>query len=360
MPILTLDLPQGGYPIRIEAGALTRPEALRGAVEPGRRVAIITNTVVGPLYLAPVAAAFAAHDPLIITLPDGEAQKTLATIDAIVDQLLAARCDRRTMLVALGGGVVGDITGFAAAVYQRGVPFMQIPTTLLAQVDSSVGGKTGVNHARGKNMIGSFYQPISVTIDPDTLKTLPPRERAAGLAEVIKYGAIGDASFFDWLEAHMSRLVALDGDALAVAIERSCRAKAAVVMADEREAGVRALLNFGHTFGHAIEAGAGYGHWLHGEAVGVGMLMAADLSVRLGMLDASAQARLRALVVAAGLPSAAPPLAAGPFLELMAVDKKAEGGRTRFVLLQGLGRALVTAEVPPAALQATLAHFGIR
>ena len=360
MPILTLDLPQGGYPIRIESGALGRPEALRVGVEPGRRVAIVTNEVVGPLYLAPVAEAFAAHDPLVITLPDGEAQKTLATIDGIVDRLLAARCDRQTTLVALGGGVVGDITGFAASVYQRGVPFVQIPTTLLAQVDSSVGGKTGVNHARGKNMIGTFYQPVSVIIDPDTLKTLPSRERAAGLAEVIKYGAIGDAAFFDWLEQHMSRLVALDGESLAAAIERSCRAKAAVVVADEREAGVRALLNFGHTFGHAIETGVGYGNWLHGEAVGVGMLMAADLSVRLGMLEASAAARLRALVAAAGLPAAPPRLPAPVFLDLMAVDKKAQAGRIRFVLLEALGRATVTADVPAEALAATLAHFGIR
>ncbi len=360
MSILTLDLPQGGYPIRIESGALGRPEALRVGVEPGRRVAIVTNEVVGPLYLAPVAEAFAAHDPLVITLPDGEAQKTLATIDGIVDRLLAARCDRQTTLVALGGGVVGDITGFAASVYQRGVPFVQIPTTLLAQVDSSVGGKTGVNHPRGKNMIGTFYQPVSVIIDPDTLQTLPSRERAAGLAEVIKYGAIGDAAFFDWLEQHMSRLVALDGESLAAAIERSCRAKAAVVVADEREAGVRALLNFGHTFGHAIETGVGYGNWLHGEAVGVGMLMAADLSVRLGMLEASAAARLRALVAAAGLPAAPPRLPAPVFLDLMAVDKKAQAGRIRFVLLEALGRATVTADVPAEALAATLAHFGIR
>ncbi len=359
MPILTLDLPQGGYPIRIEAGALKRPEILQAGVAERRRVAIVTNDVVGPLYLAPVLAAFARHDPLVITLPDGEAQKTLSTIDTIVDRLLGAHCDRQTTLIALGGGVVGDITGFTASVYQRGVPFIQIPTTLLAQVDSSVGGKTGVNHVRGKNMIGTFYQPVSVIIDPDTLATLPPRERAAGLAEVIKYGALGDAEFFAWLEAHMASLVALDGASLAFAIERSCRAKAAVVMADEREAGVRALLNFGHTFGHAIETGAGYGNWLHGEAVGVGMLMAADLSVRLGLLAPPAAARLQALVAAAGLPTVPPPLSAASFLELMAVDKKAQGGRIRFVLLHGLGSAEVTADVPMPALSATLARFGI-
>lgn len=359
MPLLTLDLPHGGYPIRIESGAIRRPEMLRTGVAPGQRIAIITNEVVAPLYLAPVAAAFADHDPLVITLPDGETEKALATIDTIVDRLLAAHCDRQTMLVALGGGVVGDITGFAASVYQRGVPFIQIPTTLLAQVDSSVGGKTGVNHPRGKNMIGSFHQPASVVIDPDTLRSLPVRERAAGLAEVIKYGAIGDATFFSWLEDNMARLVALDPTMLALAIERSCRAKAAVVMADEREAGIRALLNFGHTFGHAIEAGAGYGNWLHGEAVGVGMLMAADLSSRLGLLAPPAEERLRRLVAAAGLPTEAPALEADRFLELMAVDKKAQGGRIRFVLLRALGRAEILADIPEAQLRATLARFHI-
>lgn len=355
-----LDLPQGAYPIHIGAGLLAEGSSLRDAIA-GERVAIVTNGVVAPLYLAPVQAALADRDPLVIILPDGEAQKSLVTVDTIVGQLLAAHCDRQTTLVALGGGVIGDITGFTAAVYQRGLPFIQVPTTLLAQVDSSVGGKTGVNHALGKNMIGSFHQPQAVIIDTDTLVTLPPRELAAGLAEVIKYGAIGDHELFAWLEDHMEALTNGDVEALTYAIERSCRTKAAFVQADEKESGPRALLNFGHTFGHAIETGMGYGRWLHGEAVAAGMVMAATLSVRLGLLADDACARLEALVARAGLPVAPPPLPVPTFLALMAVDKKVQKRRLRFVLLRELGSAFITADVPADILahtieQATAGH----
>ncbi|MHB1565811.1 MAG: 3-dehydroquinate synthase [Acidiferrobacter sp.] len=353
MPTLTLDLPLGAYPIHIDAGLLDEGSCLRDAIR-GERVAIVTNVVVAPLYLARVQAALVDYDPLIMTLPDGETQKSLTTVEALVGQLLTARCDRQTTLVALGGGVIGDITGFVAAVYQRGLPFIQVPTTLLAQVDSSVGGKTGVNHPLGKNMIGSFYQPQAVIIDTQTLATLPPRELAAGLAEVIKYGAIGDRELFVWLEDHMDALTAGDASALTYAIERSCHAKAAIVQADEKEAGPRALLNFGHTFGHAIETGMGYGRWLHGEAVAAGMVMAATLSVRLGLLASDECARLVALLARAGLPVAPPPLPVATFLALMAVDKKVQRGRIRFVLLHGLGSAFVTADVPAAVLAATV------
>lgn len=353
MPTLTLDLPQGSYPIHIGAGLLGHPELFVSAVR-GSRVAIITNEVVAPLYVAPVVKALAAFDPLVITLPDGEPTKSLATVDCIVDQLLAARCDRQTTLFALGGGVVGDITGFVAAVYQRGVPFVQIPTTLLAQVDSSVGGKTGVNHVRGKNMIGSFYQPQAVIIDTSTLMTLPMREVSAGLAEVIKYGAIGDLEFFVWLESRMAALCERDQDALAYAIERSCENKAAVVAEDEKEAAVRAILNFGHTFGHAIETGMGYGQWLHGEAVGVGMVMAARLSERLGLLTTPERVRLTDLIARAGLPITPPPLPVEQFLALMAVDKKVLAGRLRFILLRGLGAAFIADDVVLSVLREAL------
>ncbi len=350
---MMLDLPQGGYPIHIGAGLLRDPALLAGTVAAGN-AAIVTNERVAPLYLDRLTAALAHARVTVIVLPDGETQKTLATIDRIVGDLLRARCDRATTLFALGGGVVGDITGFAAAVYQRGVPFVQIPTTLLAQVDSSVGGKTGVNHVLGKNMIGCFYQPRAVVIDTMTLATLPDRELSAGLAEVIKYGAIGDAAFFEWLEAHMDELRARDEAALDYAITTSCQNKARIVGADEREAGVRALLNFGHTFGHAIETAVGYGHWLHGEAVGVGMLQAARLSVRLGWLSEADAERLTALVARAGLPVAPPSITRARYLELMAVDKKAAAGRVRFVLLKALGTAFITDAVPAEALHAVL------
>ncbi len=351
---LTLDLPGGGYPIHIGPGLLEEGRLLAQPVV-SLRAAIITNTVVAPLYLEPLKRALSAYDPVVVILEDGEAQKALATIDTIVGTLLAARCDRETTLFALGGGVVGDITGFTAAVYQRGVPFVQVPTTLLAQVDSSVGGKTGVNHALGKNMIGSFYQPRAVVIDTTTLASLPDRELSAGLAEVIKYGAIGDALFLAWLEDHMEALRARDEDALRFAIETSCRSKARVVAADEREAGSRALLNFGHTFGHAIEAGVGYGRWLHGEAVAAGMVMAARLSQRLGLIPEADVRRLTRLIAAAGLPVRPPELATERFLALMAVDKKAQGGLLRLVLLRALGEAFLTGDVPPEELAALLA-----
>lgn len=302
-------------------------------------VALITNETVAPLYAQAVQHSFQAHGQqvLLITLADGEAFKTLETLEFIYRQLLAAHCDRQVCLVALGGGVVGDIVGFAAATYLRGVPFIQIPTTLLAQVDSSVGGKTAVNHPLGKNMIGAFYQPVAVLADLAVLDTLPDRELYAGLAEVIKYGAVLDAEFFAWCEHNMAGLVARDKKLLAYAVQRCCELKAQVVGQDEREAGVRALLNFGHTFGHAIEAGLGYGVWLHGEAVAVGMVLAAQLSVQLGLLSSIEAERLRALIQAAHLPTQAPSLGATEFLRWMASDKKASHGSIHYVLMHGIG-----------------------
>jgi len=335
---LNVDLGERSYPIAIGPGLLDDADLVVRYVN-GRQVAIVTNTTVAPLYLEKVAAPLraAGRDVLEMILPDGEQYKTWESLMQIFDAMLAHKCDRKTTVVALGGGVIGDLAGFAAASYMRGVPFVQIPTTLLAQVDSSVGGKTGLNHPLGKNMIGAFYQPRAVLADTSTLATLPARELAAGLAEVIKHGAILDLAFFDWLEANMAALVARDPVALAHAIARSCEIKADVVRRDEREGGLRAVLNFGHTFGHAIEAGLGYGAWLHGEAVGCGMVMAADLSQRLGQIDAVQAARVKALVAAAGLPVAAPDLGTARWLELMEVDKKNEGGAIRFILLKPLG-----------------------
>ncbi len=308
---------------------------------------IVTNTTVGPLYARRLQAALQGKYASIytVTLPDGEEFKTWQTLNLIFDALLAHQCDRKTLLFALGGGVVGDMTGFAAASFMRGVPFVQVPTTLLAQVDSSVGGKTGINHPLGKNMIGAFYQPLKVVCDLDTLKTLPARELSAGLAEVIKYGPIADLEFLGWIEDNISALVARDGAALAHAVKRCCEIKAWVVAQDEREAGLRATLNFGHTFGHAIEAGLGYGQWLHGEAVGCGMVMAAHLSHRLGLIDQALVARLTKLIEKAGLPVRGPRLSetdnAGRYLELMRVDKKAEAGQIRFVVIDGPASAAV-------------------
>ncbi len=301
---------------------------------------VVTNPVVNRLHGDALRRALAARPGVsTLELPDGEAFKSAETLNLIYDHLLSHGCDRKTLLVALGGGVVGDITGFAAATYMRGVPFVQVPTTLLAQVDSSVGGKTAINHPLGKNMIGAFYQPRRVLCDLDTLDTLPARELAAGLAEVIKYGPIADAGFLDWIEANLPALLARDRAALSHAVRRSCEIKAAVVGADERESGLRAILNFGHTFGHAIEAGLGYGEWLHGEAVGCGMVMAAELSAQLGLVPAAFVQRLRSLIERAGLPVLAPPLGSARFLELMRVDKKAEGGQIRFVVIEAIGRA---------------------
>jgi 3-dehydroquinate synthase len=354
MKTLTLDLGSRSYPIYIGPGLLARPELLADHVA-GRRAAIVTNETVAPLYLAPVRRALAQFEPLEVVLPDGEQHKTLEVLNRIFTALLEARCDRGTTIVALGGGVIGDMAGFAAATYQRGVPFIQVPTTLLSQVDSSVGGKTGVNHPLGKNMIGAFYQPRAVVIDTDTLNTLPDRELSAGLAEVIKYGFIRDPEFLVWLETNMDKLLARDPQALSHAIHRSCQNKADVVAADETESGVRAILNLGHTFGHAIETGMGYGAWLHGEAVAAGMVMAADLSRRLGWLSGADLTRIVRLTERARLPVRPPAqLTAAQLRGLMSVDKKVQAGKLRLVLLRRLGEAVVTGDFPPAALDATL------
>jgi 3-dehydroquinate synthase len=352
---LNVELGDRSYPIAIGRGLLDDASLLNRHIGGSGKVAIVTNTTVAPLYLDKVAAPLraAGREVVPIILRDGEEFKTWESLNEVFDALLANKCDRKTTLVALGGGVIGDMTGFAAATYMRGVPFVQIPTTLLAQVDSSVGGKTGINHPLGKNMIGAFYQPRAVIADTATLDTLPDRELSAGLAEVIKHGAILDAGFFDWIEANIGKLVARDHAALAHAIARSCEIKADVVARDEREGGLRAVLNFGHTFGHAIEAGLGYGAWLHGEAVGCGMVMAADLSRRLNLIDDAAVDRVRALVKAAGLPVVAPDLGNERWIELMEVDKKNEGGAIKFILLKPLGSPSIT-NAPRELLDATL------
>jgi shikimate kinase/3-dehydroquinate synthase len=353
--LLSVDLGERSYPIVIGAGALDDAELMARHID-GDKVAIVTNTTIAPLYLERVRGGLEAQGKQVISivLPDGEEYKTWSSLMQIFDVLLANKCDRKTTLLALGGGVIGDLTGYAAASYMRGVGFIQVPTTLLAQVDSSVGGKTGINHPLGKNMIGAFYQPRIVVADIDTLDTLPARELSAGLGEVIKYGAIIDSTFFDWIEANIGKLMARDRAALAYAVARCCEIKADVVRQDEREGGLRAILNFGHTFGHAIEAGLGYGQWLHGEAVGCGMVMAADLSRRLGLVDEVSAERLRKLVAAAGLPVKAPDLGAQRWLELMEVDKKNEGGAIKFILLKPLGSPSITT-APQEQLLATLA-----
>ena len=338
---LNVDLGERSYPIIIGSELLTDVELIRSL--PGKRIAIVTNTVVAPLYLERLSATLqaAGKQCVPIVLPDGEEEKNAENLMAIFTALLEKKCDRKTTLLALGGGVIGDMTGFAAATYMRGVPFVQVPTTLLAQVDSSVGGKTAINHPLGKNMIGAFYQPQMVLADTATLATLPDRELSAGLAEVIKHGAIIDAAFFQWLEENIRVLRARDAAALAYAIRRSCEIKAEVVRQDERESGLRAILNFGHTFGHAIEAGLGFGVWLHGEAVGCGMVMASRLSQRLGLVDEAFVSRLTALVERAGLPTAGPKLGADEYLQHMRVDKKAEAGEIKFVLIDQPGKATV-------------------
>lgn len=354
MRTLKLDLGARSYPIYIGRQLLGNLELLKPHIH-GRQVLVVSNVTVAPLYLDRLSEALGGYALKSISLPDGESYKTLDTLNLIFDALLENRFNRRCTLIALGGGVVGDICGFAAASYQRGVDFIQVPTTLLSQVDSSVGGKTGVNHRLGKNMIGAFHQPNAVIIDTDTLDTLPERELAAGLAEVIKYGLIRDPEFFTWLEDNMDRLTARDPEALAYAIERSCRNKAEVVAADERESGQRALLNLGHTFGHAIETGMGYGTWLHGEAVGTGMLLAADLSARLGWLDSAQVERIARLLERARLPTRTPAeMDSAQFLELMAVDKKVLDGGLRLVLLKNIGAAVVTGDFDPQKLRATL------
>ncbi|XVJ71033.1 MAG: 3-dehydroquinate synthase [Rhizobacter sp.] len=352
---VSIDLGERSYDINIGSGLLTQSASFAGLPRSGSAL-IVTNTTVAPLYAAQLARSLEAHHQRINTLalPDGEAHKDWATLNLIFDRLLQDGSDRKTMLYALGGGVVGDMTGFAAACYMRGVPFVQVPTTLLAQVDSSVGGKTAINHPAGKNMIGAFYQPQRVVCDLALLATLPSRELSAGLAEVIKYGPIADGAFLDWLDDNLELLRAGDVKALAYAVKRSCEIKAWVVGQDEREGGLRAILNFGHTFGHAIEAGLGYGQWLHGEAVGCGMVMASDLSARLGLMPASFVDRIRDLVARAGLPVRGPDLGADRYLDLMAVDKKAEGGEIRFVVIESMGRAAMR-PVPETLVRETLA-----
>ena len=354
MRTLTVDLGSRAYPIYIGAGLISDSALYRPHIR-GRQVMIVSNETVAPLYLEAVESALADYQLARVVLPDGEQYKSLEILDRIYTALLEQRFDRQCTLVALGGGVVGDTTGYAAASYQRGVNFIQVPTTLLSQVDSSVGGKTGVNHALGKNMIGAFHQPQCVIADTATLDTLPDRELSAGLAEVIKYGLIDDAEFFEWLELNMAALRMRDPSALAYAIERSCADKAAVVAADELEAGRRAILNLGHTFGHAIEAAMGYGNWLHGEAVGAGMCMAADLSHRLGWLSQAQVGRVDALVAAAGLPVRPPAeVSAARFQELMAVDKKVLDGRLRLVLLKDIGVSVISADFDSETLEQVL------
>jgi 3-dehydroquinate synthase len=337
---VSIDLEGRRYDIVIGAGLLGDAASYRDLPDATTAV-IVSNVTVAPLYADRLAAALAGRYPKVqrIVLPDGEAHKDWPTLNSIFDAMLQRGNDRQSLLFALGGGVIGDMTGFAAACYMRGVPYVQVPTTLLAQVDSSVGGKTAINHALGKNMIGVFNQPLRVVADIDTLATLPQRELIAGLAEVIKYGPIADAEFFGWLEAHLDALLARDPTALAHAIRRSCEIKAWVVAQDERETGLRAILNFGHTFGHAIEAGLGYGVWLHGEAVGCGMVMAADLSVRAGLIAPAYAERIRCLIERTGLPVRAPALGVERYQQLMRVDKKAHAGELRFVLIEAPGRA---------------------
>ncbi len=353
MQTLKVDVGHTQYPIAIGPGLLGDRTLLESLIR-GPELAVVTNVTVAPLYLGALRAGLPGRRIVECILADGEQHKTLTTLSRVIDCLIEARLNRDVAILALGGGVVGDIAGFAAACYQRGVGYVQIPTTLLAQVDSSVGGKTGVNHPGGKNLIGAFYQPLAVIADTDTLATLPDREFTAGLAEVIKYGCIWDAGLFDWLEENIDRLKARDDSALAHAIERSCAIKAAIVGQDERESHVRAILNFGHTFGHAIEAATHYQAYLHGEAVGLGMLIAADLSQRLGLIDAITGGRIRALVERAGLPVAPPRIGVARAAELMQMDKKVLAGTVRLVLLQALGRAVVTADYDRAALEATL------
>ncbi len=353
---LHVNLGERSYPIYIGQHLLNDASILTKAIQ-AKRVVIVTNTVVAPLYLSALQQQLQGIGKTVsaVILPDGEEHKHWATLMQIFDHLLEQKCDRKTCLIALGGGVIGDMTGFAASAFMRGVSFVQIPTTLLSQVDSSVGGKTGINHPLGKNMIGAFYQPQAVLADTATLNTLPDKELSAGLAEVIKHGAIIDTNFFVWIEKNIQALRAKDPAALAYAVARSCEIKADVVRQDEREGGLRAILNFGHTFGHAIESGMGYGNWLHGEAVGCGMVMAADLSCRLGYLDFVSRTRIKQLVEDAGLPVTAPDLGTERWLDLMEVDKKNEGGQIKFILLKPLGSAHITS-APKDKLLETLSH----
>jgi len=356
--ILNVALAERSYPIHIGSGLLSDTELLLQHLKQ-KHVAIVTNTTVAPLYLDKVAKPLrdAGVHVVEIILLDGEQYKNSDTLNVIYDALINARCERNTTLIALGGGVIGDLTGYAAATYLRGVPFIQIPTTLLSQVDSSVGGKTGINHPQGKNMIGAFYQPQLVLIDIDTLQTLPQRELSAGVAEVIKYGLIRDVKFFEWLEINMPKLMALDEAIVAEAVYRSCLNKAEVVAADEKEAGERALLNLGHTFGHAIENAMGYGVWLHGEAVAAGTIMAAELSLQMGWLLADDMQKIKAIFTDAKLPQTPPALGVEKYLELMGLDKKVQDGKIRLILQKGIGHAVITSEYDTNALQSTLASY---
>ena len=355
MESLNVALAERAYPIRIGRGILGQCELLLPYLRQ-RKVAVVTNTTVAPLYLAAVATPLRAAgvEVIEIILPDGEQYKDWQTLNTIFDTLLERRCERATTLIALGGGVVGDMTGFAAACYQRGMPFIQMPTTLLSQVDSSVGGKTAINHPRGKNMIGAFYQPKLVLADTDTLNTLPDRELRAGLAEVIKYGLIRDLPFLEWLEINVERMLARDPDALAYAIHRSCLNKAELVVADEHENGERALLNLGHTFGHAIETGMGYGEWLHGEAISVGTMMAAELSCLLGWIGSADVIRIEALLLRVGLPVVGPALAVESYLELMQHDKKVQDGKLRLILFKQIGQAVVSNNASHRQIEAAI------
>jgi len=356
MKTLKVDLGQRSYPIFIGSDLIDRPELFE-ACSKASSIYIVTNTTVAPLYAERLSKTLASFGKSVrtIALPDGESFKDWKNLQTIFDELLKHGADRQTVLVALGGGVIGDMTGFAAASFMRGIRFIQVPTTLLSQVDSSVGGKTGINHPLGKNMIGAFHQPIAVIADLSTLKTLPPRELSAGLAEVIKHGAIADASFLDWIEANTSALLACDIEAMSHAVLRSCEIKSAVVSADEREGGVRATLNFGHTFGHAIEAGMGYGEWLHGEAVGCGMVMGAKLSCLLKKITQADADRLTRIIHAMHLPTTAPKFGADRYIDLMQVDKKAEGGQIRYVLLEQIGKAYIATAPHEAVIETLLA-----
>jgi 3-dehydroquinate synthase len=356
MQTLNVSLADRSYPIHIGKNLLSNAQLILPYLK-RKHVAIVTNTTVAPLYLEVLSQSLRAEGVTVLSiiLPDGEVYKNAETLNKIYDALLENRCERSTTLIALGGGVIGDLTGYAAATYLRGVPFIQIPTTLLSQVDSSVGGKTGINHPFGKNMIGAFYQPQLVLADIGTLQTLPPREFSAGVAEVIKYGLIRDADFFDWLETNIEKLMSLDEAALSYAIYRSCQNKAEVVARDEHENGERALLNLGHTFGHAIENAMGYGVWLHGEAVGAGTIMAADLSERMGWLAAEDMVRIKALLLKSKLPIEAPKLGVERYLSLMQLDKKVADGKIRLILQKSIGSAVITSDYDADKLMETLA-----
>jgi 3-dehydroquinate synthase len=354
MQTLSVDLGDRSYPIHIGSGLLKHSELIQDHIA-GKTTAIVSNETIAPLYLDTLHKITAPYKNTDIILPDGEKYKTLEIEQQIFSDMLKARCDRKTTLVALGGGVVGDMTGFAAACYQRGIHFIQVPTTLLAMVDSSVGGKTGVNHPLGKNMIGAFHQPQCVLVDIDTLDTLDNKQLSAGLAEVIKYGFIRDPEFLDWLDDNMEKLLQRDKKALTYAIYRSCQHKAEIVAADEREAGQRALLNLGHTFGHAIETGMGYGEWLHGEAVAVGMVMAAKLSQKMGWIKGGDVARIKKLLIKANLPVTPPKeISAEQFIQLMSIDKKVQDGVLSLVLMTGYGESIVTSDFDQGALKAML------